>query len=153
MLEPRSRWVFPTRLDVDPTLLAAGRDLGLSERIVGLLARRGVGDAAGLRAFLGDPVASLNDPRSLPDAEAFEARVRLARDRDETVMVFGDFDADGITGLTILVIALRRFGVSTVPYVPSRLDEGHGLSLAAVEAAVTAGATVIVTVDTGTSSV
>ncbi|HYL41436.1 MAG TPA: hypothetical protein VET90_09015, partial [Candidatus Binatus sp.] len=103
MLEPRSRWVFPTALDLEPALLAAGRELGLSERVVGLLARRGILEATELRAFLGDPKASLNDPRALPDAEAFEARVRLARERGERVMVFGDFDADGITGLTILV--------------------------------------------------
>ena len=50
-------------------------------------------------------------------------------------MVFGDFDADGITGLAILTLALRRLGVEAMPYVPSRLEEGHGLSLAAVEAA------------------
>ena len=67
--------------------------------------------------------------------------------------MFGDFDADGITGLAILTLALRRLGVEAIPYVPSRLDEGHGLSLAAVEAAGAAGASVIVTVDTGSSSV
>ena len=67
-------------------------------------------------------------------------------------MVFGDFDADGLDGLAILVIALRRFGVDVEPYVPSRLEEGHGLSLAAVEAAVTNGVTLIVTVDCGSSS-
>ena len=66
--------------------------------------------------------------------------------------MFGDFDADGLTGLAIMTLALRRFGVAVEPYVPSRLDEGHGLSLAAVEAAVTAGASVIVTVDCGTTS-
>jgi single-stranded-DNA-specific exonuclease len=153
VLEPRSRWVFPTALDIDPLLAETGRDLGLSERVVGLLARRGILDPDELRAFVGDPVASLNDPRRLPDATAFETRIRAARDRDETVMVFGDFDADGITGLAILTLALRRFGVVAVPYVPSRLEEGHGLSLAAVEAAVGSGASVIVTVDTGTSSV
>ncbi|HJW22906.1 MAG TPA: single-stranded-DNA-specific exonuclease RecJ [Candidatus Limnocylindrales bacterium] len=152
MLEPRSRWVFPNPLELDPTLVEAGHDLGLSDRVVGLLARRGILDPAELRAFFGDPAASLNDPRLLPDAEAFEARIRAARDRDERVMVFGDFDADGVTGLVIMADALRRFGVTAVPYVPSRLDEGHGLSLAAVEAAVAGGATVIVTVDTGTSS-
>ncbi len=68
-------------------------------------------------------------------------------------MVFGDFDADGLTGLAIMTLALRRFGVTVDPYVPSRLDEGHGLSLAAVDAAVASGAAVIITVDCGTTSV
>ena len=57
-------------------------------------------------------------------------------------MVFGDFDADGLTGLAVLTLALRAFGVEVLPYVPSRLDEGHGLSMAAVDAAEQAGARV-----------
>jgi single-stranded-DNA-specific exonuclease len=68
-------------------------------------------------------------------------------------MVFGDFDADGLTGLAQLVLTFRRLGLDVVPYVPSRLDEGHGLSLAAVAAAMEAGTTLIVTVDTGSTSV
>ena len=67
-------------------------------------------------------------------------------------MVFGDFDADGLDGLAILVLALRRYGLTVEPYVPSRLDEGHGLSLAAVDAAEQHGVALIVTVDTGSSS-
>src|SRR4029079_6453490 len=58
----------------------------------------------------------------------------------------------GLTGLAILVLALRRLGVASIPYVPSRVDEGHGLSLAAVAAAREAGATSIVTIDCGTTS-
>jgi single-stranded-DNA-specific exonuclease len=79
--------------------------------------------------------------------------VTLAASRAETVMIFGDFDADGLTGLAIMTLALQRFGVTTFPYVPSRIDEGHGLSMAALGAAQTAGATVIVTVDCGSTSV
>lgn len=135
------------------TLLDVGRDLGLGARVVGLLAGRGVADEDQLRRFVGEPAAGLHDPGRLPDAEVFRERVLRARDRGERVLVFGDFDADGITGLAILTIALRRLGIDVIPYVPSRLDEGHGLSLAAVEAATAAGATVIVTVDTGSSSV
>ena len=57
-----------------------------------------------------------------------------------------------MTGLAIMVRALRRFGVDAEPYVPSRLDEGHGLSLRAVDAAEAAGRSLIVTVDTGSTS-
>src|SRR6185369_17422504 len=95
----------------------------------------------------------LHDPLLLPDAAVFRDRIAAARRAGERVMVFGDFDADGLTGLAILVRALRRLGVDAIPYVPSRLDEGHGLSRAAVEAATAADGRVIVTVDTGSSSV
>jgi single-stranded-DNA-specific exonuclease len=153
VLAPRSRWLFPTSGTVPAPLLDAGRDLGLGPRVVALLAARGVTSEAELRGFLGDAAAGLHDPARLPDAGVFRDRIVAARDRREQVLVFGDFDADGITGLAILTLALRRLGVEVIPYVPSRLEEGHGLSLAAVEAARTAGARVIVTVDTGSSSV
>jgi single-stranded-DNA-specific exonuclease RecJ len=153
VLVPRSRWLFPTIVTIPPSLLDAGRDLGLGARVIALLAARGVTGEDDLRRFLGDAAGSLHDPRRLPDAAIFQARIAKAREAGERVLVFGDFDADGITGLAILTLALRRLGVEAIPYVPSRLEEGHGLSRAAVEAATAASATVIVTVDTGTSSV
>ncbi len=120
--------------------------------MTGLLARRGVVDAAELDAWFADPLDGLHDPRLLPDADRLLKRLTQARDHGERVMVFGDFDADGLDGLAIMVIALRTFGVTAEPYVPSRLDEGHGLSLASIDAAVASGTTLIVTVDCGTSS-
>src|SRR5262245_4702842 len=118
-----------------------------------ILAARGVTSEDEVRRFLGDPAGSLHDPARLPGATIVVERFARARERAEAVLVFGDFDADGITGLAILTLALRRLGIEVIPYVPSRLEEGHGLSLAAVETAREAGAAVIVTVDTGTSSI
>ena len=152
VLEPRFRWSFPEAHPIDPDLLTAAGEHGLAERMAGLLARRGVLGRADLAAWFAEPIAGLHDPYLLPDADRVIARLTAARDRDERVMVFGDFDADGLDGLAILVIALRRFGVEVDPYVPSRLEEGHGLSTAAIDAAVAAGVTLIVTVDCGTSS-
>jgi len=153
VLAPRTRWLFPTVTAVPAALLDAAQELGLGPRAAGILVARGVTGEDELRRFLGDPAGSLHDPRRLPDAEIFRERIARARDGVERALVFGDFDADGITGLAILTLALRRLGVDAIPYVPSRLDEGHGLSVAAIEAARAAGASVIVTVDTGSSSV
>ena len=150
MVEARFRWIFPEPVGPAPESSIAAR--GLSPRLAGLLAGRGVTTAAELDAWFAEPLAGLHDPGLLPDAGVALSRLRQARDRSELVQVFGDFDADGLTGLAILTIALRRFGVAVVPYVPSRLDEGHGLSIAAVDAAVATGASLIVTVDCGTSS-
>ncbi len=152
VLEPRFRWSFPETLLIDPGMANAAIGRGIGERMTGLLARRGVTDAAGLDAWFAEPLDGLHDPRLLPDADRLLERVARARDRSERVMVFGDFDADGLDGLAILVIALRRYGLTVKPYVPSRLDEGHGLSLAAVDAAQRDGTSLIITVDTGSSS-
>jgi single-stranded-DNA-specific exonuclease len=152
VLEPRFRWSFPEPVHVTPELADAATRRGLAERMTTLLARRGVGAVAELDAWFAEPLAGLHDPRLLPDAGRLHDRLTLARARGERVMVFGDFDADGLDGLAILVLALRKFGLEAVPYVPSRLDEGHGLSLGAIDAAVAGGVSVIVTVDCGTSS-
>ena len=152
VLEPRFRWSFPESRPIDPGLAQVALERGVGERMTGLLARRGVTDIAGLDAWFAEPLAGLHDPSLLPDADRLLARLARARERGERVMVFGDFDADGLDGLAILVLALRRYGLTVDPYVPSRLDEGHGLSLAAVDVAQAAGVSVIVTVDTGSSS-
>jgi len=153
MVEPRYRWTFSDAATVSPAAAAAARGLGLSDRMTGLLANRGASSGDDIVAWFADPLDGLHDPRRLPDADVVLRRMHLARERGERVQVFGDFDADGLTGLAIMTIALRRFGVAVEPYVPSRLDEGHGLSIAAIDAAVAAGAGVIITVDCGTTSV
>jgi len=152
MVEARFRWKFPEVVAIPAELAIAAEQAGVSRRLAGLLAGRGVQTAADLAAWFGEPLDGLHDPARLPDADRLLARLRRARDAGERVQVFGDFDADGLTGLTILTLALRRFGLEPIPYVPSRLDEGHGLSFAALDAAKAAGATLIVTVDCGTTS-
>jgi single-stranded-DNA-specific exonuclease len=153
MIDARHRWVFPEPLRLDPALRAAASAQGVGRFAATVLARRGIADPGALAAFLGPALGGLNDPHLLPDAEALVARVGRARATAERVMVFGDFDADGLTGLAQLVLALRRLGIEAVPYVPSRLEEGHGLSLAALEAAAAGGIGLVMTVDTGSTSV
>jgi single-stranded-DNA-specific exonuclease len=152
MLIPRYRWRYPDRTPLDAAFLAAVEAHGGSSLVAMVLARRGVA-AEDVDAYFGPPALGLHDPALLPDAAAVVARVARARDRGERVLVVGDFDADGLTGLAILATALRRLGLDVATHVPSRLDEGHGLSLQAVAAARDAGCTLLFTVDTGSSSV
>ena len=152
MIEPRFLWRVPDGTEPSATALEAARRHGFSDRIAQLLVRRGVDDEAAFEAFVAAPGAGLHDPALLPDADLLLGRLERARSNEERVLVFGDFDADGLTGLAIMVRALRAFGLDVEPYVPSRLDEGHGLSLRAVDTAEAAGRSVIVTVDTGSTS-
>ncbi len=153
MINARHRWVFPEPIRLDPGFRSAARDLGLGTFAATVLARRGVYDIAGLTAFLGPAEATLNNPLLLPDAALLVDRIRTAQAAGERVMVFGDFDADGLTGLAQIVLVLRRLGLEVLPYVPSRLEEGHGLSMASVETAGAQGVALIMTVDTGSTSV
>src|ERR1035437_9430727 len=146
------RWRIPEQVALDPGCRALGAERGISDRLLAVLAARGVRSAEELAGFLAPAEDGLHDPRLLPDAEVALRRVALARARGERVLVYGDFDADGLTGLAILVIALRRLGLDVAPYVPERLGDGHGLSLRAIERAVAEGRTLIVTADCGTSS-
>ncbi|MEO7118689.1 MAG: DHH family phosphoesterase, partial [Candidatus Limnocylindrales bacterium] len=149
---PRYRWILPDHGDPTPELFEAARGRDLSRRLLGVLATRGHRDAAALQALFDEPASVLHDPWLLPDADRFLARVAQARSANERVLVFGDFDADGLTGLAILTRTLRTLGLDTAPYVPDRLGEGHGLSMAAVSRARDDGRTLIITVDCGTSS-
>ena len=152
MLVPRYRWRYPDRAPLDDAFVGAVAAHGGSSLLARVLARRGVGTDE-LDAFFGPPALGLHDPGLLPDAALVVARVERARREGERVLVMGDFDADGLTGLAILVTALRRLGLDVAAHVPSRLDEGHGLSLRAVGAAHDGGRSLLLTVDTGTSSV
>ncbi len=152
MVESLYQWVAPPDVDVDADCVAIGVARGLSGRMLRLLAARGVASPDELRLFLAAPEHGLHDPHLLPDAETALLRVSAARARGERVLVYGDFDADGLTGLAILVIALRRLGLDAAAYVPERLGDGHGLSLRAIERAAADGRTLIVTADCGTSS-
>jgi single-stranded-DNA-specific exonuclease len=152
VIEPLYRWRLAEPAPTDPAGLDVARERGLSDRLVALLAARGVTSPDELASFLGPAEDGLHDPMLLPDAEAALRRVAQARDRAERILVYGDFDADGLTASAIVVLALRRLGLDAEAHVPERIADGHGLSRRAIERAVAERRTLIVTADCGTSS-
>jgi single-stranded-DNA-specific exonuclease len=152
MITSSFEWRVVAAVPVDPACEALAVERGISRRLLALLAGRGVTTADSLARFLAPAEDGLHDPRLLPDADAALSRVAEAKSRGERVLVYGDFDADGLTGLSIMVLALRSLGIDAAPYVPERLGDGHGLSLKAIDRATAEGRTLIVTADCGTSS-
>ena len=136
------RWQFPPTQDISGLRPANPPPL-----IARLLALRGIDTAAKLQTFLNP--SSLHNPMWLTGMEAAVPRLRQAVAAAETAAVFGDFDVDGITGAAIIYEGLTALGVPVIPYLPTRADEGHGLSAAALDTLIDAGATLIITVDTG----
>ena len=97
-------------------------------------------------------VQKLSDPFLFPDMEKAVSRIERAIAEGETIGIFGDYDADGITGTAQLVYALRRHGVEPIAYLPDRVVEGYGLKNASVDALKAKGVTLLITVDTGIAS-
>jgi single-stranded-DNA-specific exonuclease len=118
-----------------------------------LLRHRGIHTAEEAEEFLAADPPALLDTHLLPDINLATQRLEWARDEGETVAVFGDFDADGVTGTALMIKAFRRYGLSAVPYIPHRVEEGHGLNPEAVHHLHGQGARLIVTVDCGVTDV
>ncbi|MBC8367602.1 single-stranded-DNA-specific exonuclease RecJ, partial [bacterium] len=127
-------------------------ELNLPEGVAVLAWQRGIQDAQAWRHFTDlDPAADLVDPWLLPDMEKAVARLILAMERGESLLVHGDYDADGLTGTAILVRALRGLGVDARPFAPLREKDGYGLSRRAMENAVDKGVPPVGSVGCGSS--
>lgn len=125
-------------------------DTGLSPLLAHLLLLRGLDNPAAIERFLRPGLGQLSDPYLLTGMADAVERITLARSRGERVLVFGDYDVDGISATAILVNALKRFGIANPSYgMPARLEEGYGLSPSHVDAAKREGVSLIVTVDNG----
>ena len=110
-------------------------------------------DGAGREAFLRPDYMARHDPFLLPDMESAVARLVKAREQQERVTIYGDYDIDGLTATTVLVDAFASFGFENVDvFIPNRFVEGYGLTIEAVEKIAESGAELIVTVDCGSLS-
>ena len=114
-LAPTHRWSFPDPVALPAALIEDAARHGLSTRVLEVFVRRGLLGVGGLDAFLAAPEAALHDPALLPDADRFMARIRRARADAEGVLVFGDFDADGLSGLATMTLALRSQPADGMP--------------------------------------
>ncbi|MCL6634306.1 MAG: single-stranded-DNA-specific exonuclease RecJ [Peptococcaceae bacterium] len=128
------------------------RKLGISPVTAQLLINRGIYTVEQGRAFLGSELARLYPPQLLKDMEKAVARILRAAENGEKILVYGDYDVDGITATVLLVRVLRRLGAKVHYYIPNRLEEGYGLHLAVLQKAREGGTELVVTVDCGISA-
>ncbi len=127
--------------------------LGFTPFHAHLLYNRGIRTKEDASLFIESDERMLNDPALLPEMEEAVARLRRALADKEHIGVYGDFDADGITGTALLIKALRDLGASVAAYIPDRVDEGHGLNPDAIKHLHDSGVSLLVTVDCGATSI
>ena len=134
---------------VQKTLAAQQKESGL---LAGILAARGITDPADALTLLAGE-EELSDPMLLTDMDRACARILEAIDREETIVVFGDYDVDGVTATALLYQHLKGMGASVKCMLPSREGDGYGLSRNAIQSIHDKGYRLIVTVDNGISAV
>jgi single-stranded-DNA-specific exonuclease len=146
---PITRWrLREGNPDVQDLLI---RELGLSPLISRILESRDIRDPDQARRFLSPSLSDLHSPFLMEDMGKAVYRLIRAIYHKEKVAVFGDYDADGITSVVVLLLFLRKILPDTTYYIPDRLTEGYGLNRNAVDRFQAGGAGLIVTVDCGIS--
>jgi single-stranded-DNA-specific exonuclease len=128
------------------------KELGLSEITASVLVRRGYGDPAEARAFLAGE-QPLHDPSLLGDMDEAVSRIRAAIAAGKRICVHGDYDVDGICATVLAVLVLRELGAEVEWHLPSRFDEGYGLSGQTLERLAEEGCGLVLTVDCGITAV
>jgi|Deesub1362A_J573_1020465.scaffolds.fasta_scaffold06039_2 single-stranded-DNA-specific exonuclease len=125
---------------------------GVSPVFAQILINRGIKEPSSVRTFLSPSLSDLYDPMLMPDMKEAVSRILKARERDETILIHGDYDADGITATTILMGTLKRLGFRALYYIPNRILEGYGISEKCIEDAKSRGVSLIITADCGISA-
>ncbi|HEX5399813.1 MAG TPA: single-stranded-DNA-specific exonuclease RecJ [Verrucomicrobiae bacterium] len=123
-------------LPAPPQPLLAGRlasQLKISPLLAQCLLNRGFSEPSGIERFLQPRLKKLADPFLLPNMDAAVTRLFHAREHNEPMVIFGDYDVDGVTSTTLLLEVLRALGWRVEAYLPSRMEEGYGLSADGVE--------------------
>ena len=146
------RWKFKST----PTKTAVAHlksCLGIDEVIATLLAQRGIDSYDAAKAYFRPNLEQLHDPFLMQDMDKAVARLQQAIAQKEPVMVYGDYDVDGTTSVSMLTHFLRNQGVTATPYIPDRYAEGYGLSKQGIDAAKDANISCIVALDCGIKAV
>ena len=129
------------------------RKLGISPVIAQILINRGIYTIEQGRCFLGSGLDALHNPLHFPDMGKAVARILKAIQVGERILVYGDYDADGLTATALLVKIFRRLGCAAASFVPNRMVEGYGLHLDVLKREKALGTSLVITVDCGISDV
>ncbi|MEY2481435.1 MAG: single-stranded-DNA-specific exonuclease [Verrucomicrobiota bacterium] len=148
----QSQWILAPPEELNGGAISWSEICGL-ECISRLLLRKGFSSADEVNAFLQPRLKSLSDPFLLPNMNAAVSRILQALDRKERIVLFGDYDVDGVTSLALLAEMLRAYGASPDLFLPLRMEEGYGLSAESVERCVQPHhPQLLIALDCGTSS-
>lgn len=147
------RWVF---LDKQTDAQAVSRlcaEFGIPPVIAAVLLNRSIAAPDEVKSFLSKSIANVHHPFLLKDAQRAAQRIGAAIHAGEKIVIYGDYDVDGITSTALLYQFLRSQGANVDFYIPNRADEGYGINILALQKIRKAGASLLITVDCGITAV
>ena len=147
----RNRWIV---YEQDENLVKMLADsIGASPLCARLLINRGYEDPSEANSFINKSDSFLYNPFLLKDIVPAIKRIRAAIEKQERITIYGDYDVDGVTSVSILYMYLKERGADVDYYIPTRENEGYGLNAAAFQAIKEKGTSLVVTVDTGITAI
>jgi single-stranded-DNA-specific exonuclease len=151
LVKSKTRWKME---EINQELAAhLQQQLHISSLLAQLLVVRGIHTVEAAEKFLGGSVQDFYNPFLLDGMEAAVDRIRQAIENNESILIYGDYDADGVTSTSIMIHTMRMAGATFQYYIPNRFTEGYGLNEGALVKAAENGFSVVITVDTGISAV
>lgn len=132
---------------------ALARQLGVHPVTAQFLCNRGIADVEAARRFLRPQYSDILPPEAIPATQAAAERIAKAIKDGERIVLYGDYDVDGITGVSILWHCLRLAGAAPDFYIPHRLEEGYGINVEAIDTIADDGAKLIISVDCGVTAI
>lgn len=150
MLYSKTSWQSPA---ADPDIVRGlARSLSISPLLSSLLVTRGMMEPQEALLFMDGGAEERHDPFLLQGMAEAVPRIRRAIEENEHILIYGDYDADGVSSTALMIYLLRYLGASFDIYIPHRSNEGYGLHNHALDWAVQQGVSLIITVDTGISA-
>lgn len=128
-------------------------ELGLSPTLCLLLVQRGIASAREVRKFFKPNLNDLHDPFLMPDMFKAVKRLNKALGNKEKILIYGDYDVDGTTAVSLVYKFLRPYSSTIDFYIPDRYDEGYGVSYKSIDYAVENGISLIITLDCGIKAI
>ena len=150
MLKSKTRWIV--RKSDQQLVKTLENELKITPLVASLLINRGLNTVDSARYFLYGK-EQFHDPYLLKGMDTAVNRIRQAIENQEPILIFGDYDADGVSSTTLLMLTLKDLGANVQFYIPNRFTEGYGPNEPAFRSAAESGIKLIITVDTGISAI
>lgn len=145
-------WIFKNKPDAE-IVDKLRKELNINETLAILLTQRGITDFDKAKHFFRPSFANLHNPFLMKDMEKAVSRIEKALENQEKILIFGDYDVDGTTAVSLMYLFLKEFTPHLEPYIPDRYTEGYGISFQGIDYAATNRFSLIIALDCGIKSV